>query len=151
MQVTALAQMQILADLPADSRDVILKQLSEQQARLQKAASTLGVSEDVTKMRFNQTDAITWVAQHMSGANTDDLVRAIDSIWRSGSAAAHAQYHYGVLRVDRSEIVREEDGRSVVRLRGNLENDVGPALTGATLILNEAFRLYDARRVAPYS
>lgn len=84
----------------------------------------------------------------MHGIDDDLLIGATQAIWRSGSAAAHAQYHFGVMRLDRNEVVREESGGSIVRLRGDLNNDVGPAIAAATMTLSEAFRLYDLRRVA---
>lgn len=98
-------------------------------------------------MRFNQTKAIDWVAEHMHGVDDDLLIGATQSVWRSGSAAAHAQYHFGIMRFDRNEIVRDVVGSSVVRLRGDLDNDVGPALAAAAMTLSEAFRLYDLRSV----
>ncbi len=82
-----------------------------------------------------------------SGVKAHLLIGATQAIWRSGSAAAHAQYHFGVMRLDRNEVVREESGSSTVRLRGDLDNDVGPAIAAATMTLSEAFRLYDLRRV----
>ena len=132
---------------PDAARVALLDGLRAKQAALQGVAGKLSVSEDVTKMRFNQTDAIDWVATHMHGVDDDLLIGATQAIWRSGSAAAHAQYHFGVLRAGQNEVVRDEAGGQILRLRGSLETDVGPALAGATMTLNEAFRLYDLRRV----
>jgi hypothetical protein len=146
VQVTSFRDMNIPAGKPEESRTGFLKRLRERQASLQMAATELGLAEDATKIRFNQTEAIDCVAEHMQGVDDDLLIGATQAIWRSGSAAAHAQYHFGVMRVDRNEVVREESGGSIVRLRGDLENDVGPALAEATMTLNEAFRLYDLRR-----
>lgn len=147
MQVTSFRDMRIPDGKPDAARVGLLNELQAKQAALQSVAGKLSVSEDVTKMRFNQTDAIDWVATHMHGVDDDLLIGATQAIWRSGSAAAHAQYHFGVLRAGQNEVIRDEAGGQILRLRGSLETDVGPALAGATMTLNEAFRLYDLRRV----
>jgi hypothetical protein len=147
VQITSFRDMQIPEGKPEEARTGLLGQLRERQANLQKVATALGVQEDVTKMRFHQTGAIDWVAQRMHGVDDDLLIGATQAIWRSGSAAAHAQYHFGIMRLDRNELIREESGGSIVRLRGDLVNDVGPAIAAATMTLSEAFRLYDLRRV----
>ena len=148
VQVTSFRDMQIPEGKPEEARTGLLEQLHERQANLQKVATALDIQEDITKIRFHQTGAIDWVAQHMHGVDDDLLIGATQAIWRSGSAAAHAQYHFGIMRLDRNEVVREESGGSIVRLRGDLDNDVGPAIAAATMTLGEAFRLYDLRRVA---
>lgn len=148
VQVTSFRDMQIPEGKPARARTGLLEQLRDRQTDLQRVATALGVQEDVAKIRFHQTGAIDWVAQHMHGVDDDLLIGATQAIWRSGSAAAHAHYHFGVMRLDRNEVVREESGGSIVRLRGDLDNDVGPAIAAATMTLNEAFRLYDLRSVA---
>lgn len=148
VQVTSFRDMQIPEGKPEEARTGLLEQLRERQASLQRVAAALGLREDVTKIRFHQTGAIDWVAQHMHGVDDDLLIGATQAIWRSGSAAAHAQYHFGVMRLDRNEVACEESGGSIVRLRGDLNNDVGPAIAAATMTLSEAFRLYDLRRVA---
>ena len=147
VQVTSFRDMRIPAGKPDAARSGFLKELQDKQHTLQRVAGSLGMTEDVTKMRFNQTEAIDWVATHMHGVDDDLLIGATQAIWRSGSAAAHAQYHFGVLRAGQNEVVRDESGGQILRLRGSLETDVGPALAGATLTLSEAFRLYDLRRV----
>lgn len=148
VQMTSFRDMQIPQGKPAEARTGLLKQLAERQASLQEVATTLGINEDVAKTRFQQTKAIDWVARHMHGVDDDLLIGATQAVWRSGSAAAHAQYHFGVMRLDRNEVVREGPDSSTVRLRGDLDNDVGPALAAATMTLSEAFRLYDLRRVS---
>lgn len=148
VQVTSFRDMRIPDGKPEGARAGLLEQLRARQASLQAAASVLGSREDVTKVRFNQTKAIDWVAEYMHGVDDDLLIGATQAIWRSGSAAAHAQYHFGILRMSRNEIVRDVPNGSIMRLRGDLENDVGPALVAATLTLNEAFRLYDLRRIS---
>ena len=148
VQMTSFRDMKIPDGKPEEARTGLLEQLRERQAGLQVVATALGMTEDVTKIRFNQTKAIDRVTEHMHGVDDDLLIGATQAVWRSGSAAAHAQYHFGIMRVDRNEIVRDAGGGSVVRLRGDLESDVGPALAAATMTLSEAFRLYDLRRVS---
>lgn len=148
VQVTSFRDMQIPEGKTEKARTGLLEQLRDRQTDLQRVATAIGVQEDVAKIRFHQTGAIDWVAQHMHGVDDDLLIGATQAIWRSGSAAAHAQYHFGVMRLDRNEVVHEESGGSIVRLRGDLDNDVGPAIAAATMTLNEAFRLYDLRSVA---
>lgn len=145
VQVTSFREMRVSEGKPGKARTGLLEQLRVRQAGLQRVATTLGVKESVAKMKFNQTEAIDWVAEHLHGVDDDLLIGATQSIWRSGSAAAHAQYHFGVMRVDRNEVVREESGGQIMRLRGDLDRDVGPALAAAAMTLNEAFRLYDLR------
>lgn len=146
-QVTGFRTMRIEPGRPDEARIDMLRQLEERQAALQLVADELGLTADVKKIRFNQTDAIDWVAEHMHGVGNDLLIGATQSIWRSGSAAAHAQYYFGIMRMDRNLAVRDGAGSSIVQLRGDLETDVGPALAAAFMTLNEAFRLYDLRRV----
>lgn len=139
--------MRIEPGRPDEARIDMLRQLEERQAALQLVADELGLTVEVKKIRFNQTDAIDWVAEHMHGVGNDLLIGATQSVWRSGSAAAHAQYYFGIMRMDRNLAVRDGAGSSIVQLRGDLETDIGPALAAAFMTLNEAFRLYDLRRV----
>ncbi|HRP99120.1 MAG TPA: hypothetical protein PK781_01520 [Terrimesophilobacter sp.] len=143
-QLTSFRDMVLPDGKPDQARAQLLARLRQRQVQLQAVASKLDVPEDVGKMRFNQTEAIDWVAQHMHDEQI--LVGATQSIWRSGSAAAHAQYHFALMRLDRNEAASNGDGSSLMKLRGDLENDVGPALAAGTLTLSEAFRLYDLRR-----
>lgn len=145
-QVTFLREMRLPQGVAEKTRAESIERLRDRQAGLQKVATLLGVKLDVPKIRFNQTAAIDWVAEHMHGTENDLLVGATQAIWRSSSAAAHAQFQFGIMRMDRSEVLDGESGSSVVRLRGDLETDVGPALAAAFMTLNEAFRLYDLRR-----
>jgi hypothetical protein len=148
VQMTSFRDTQIPEGKPEEARTGILKHLGERLASLPKVATALGIMKSVTKIRLHQTRAIDWVAQHMHGVDNDLLIGATQAIWRSGSAAAHVQYHFGVMRLDRNEVVREASDSSVVRLHGYLDNDVGPALAAATMTLNEAFRIYDLRRLS---
>lgn len=147
-QVQHVRDMRVPDGKPAEARAELVGQLRARQSDLQKVADTRSVAEDVTTMRFNQTAAVDWVAEHTYGIDGDLLIGAMQAVWRSGSAAAHGQYHFGLMRFDRSDVMRETPTGSVVRLRGDLESDVGPALAAATMTLSEAFRLYDLRRVA---
>lgn len=146
-QLTAVRDVKMPQDVSEAARTEFVEQLRERQADLQKVATALGIKQGVAKIRFNQTRAIDWVAERMHGVDNDLLIAGTQFVWRSGSAAAHAQYHFGIMRMDRSEVTREEPGSSIVKLRGDLETDVGPALAAATMTLSEAFRLYDLRRV----
>lgn len=145
-QVTFLREMRLPLGVAEATRTESIQRLRERQAGLQTVAVSLGMNLEVVKIRFNQTSAIDWVAEHMHGVDNDLLVGATQAIWRSSSAAAHAQFQFGVMRMDRSEVLDVGSGNSVVRLRGDLESDVGPALAAAFMALNEAFRLYDLRR-----
>lgn len=86
--------------------------------------------------------------RNLHGVRDDLLIGGTQAVWPSGSEAAHAPYHFVVMRFDQKENVHEESGGSIVRLRGNLNNDVGPALAAATITLNEAFQLYNVRRAS---
>lgn len=145
-QVTFLREMRLPQGMAEATRTESLDQLHARQAGLQEVAASLGVKLEVPKIRFNQTTAIDWVAEHMHGVDNDLLVGATQAVWRSSSAAAHAQLQFGIMRMDRSEVLDGESVGSVVRLRGDLDADVGPALAAAFMTLNEAFRLYDLRR-----
>lgn len=101
----------------------------------------------VNRLRLNQTDAIDWVAAHMHGVD-NLLIGGTQFVWRSGSAAAHAQLHFGLQCMDRDVFVDNDSGRRFLQLRGSVEDDVGPAMGATVLTLSEAFRLYDLRRVA---
>lgn len=148
-QVTFIREMRLPPGVARSTRDATIAQLRERQAGLQAVATSLGVTLEVPKIRFNQTTAIDWVAEHMHGVDNDLLIGATQAMWRSSSAAAHAQYQFGIMRTDRNEVLEGETGDAVVRLRGDLESDVGPALAVAVMTLNEAFRLYDLRRARP--
>lgn len=87
VQITSFRDMRIPAGKPEAARSGFLKELQDKQDMLQGVARNLGLTEDVTKMRFNQTKAIDWVATHMHGVDDDLLIGATQSIWRSGSAA----------------------------------------------------------------
>ena len=97
-------------------------------------------------MRLNQTQAIEWVAENMHGAEDDLFIGATQAIWGTGSSAAHGRYHFGLMRLERSDPVSAEANHSVARFYGDRENDVGPALAAGAMTLSEAFRLYDLRR-----
>jgi hypothetical protein len=146
-QIAGLRSMKVPEGKPEQARVGVLEQLLERHTSLQAVGTKLGVSESVAGMKFNQTAAIDWVAEHMHGVEDDLLVGATQAVWRSGSAAAHAQYHFGIMRMDRNEVIDEDAASHVVRLRGDLDSDVGPAVAAAAMTLSEAFRLYDLRRV----
>lgn len=147
-QVTSFDGLRVPHGNPEDARAEFVGQLRERQQSLQGVATVLGLREDVAKMRLNQTKAIDWVAEHMHDAKDDLLIGATQSIWRTGSAAAHGQYHFGLMRFERSDPIAAEGNHSVARLYGHLDNDVGPALAAGAMTLSEAFRIYDLRRAS---
>ncbi len=58
VQVTSFRDMKIPDGKPQEARADLLDQLRERQASLQSVAKSLSMTEDVTKIRFNQTKAI---------------------------------------------------------------------------------------------
>lgn len=131
----------------AEARSSYIDQIGVRQRSLATVAFALGIDEDVEKMRFNQTNAIDWVAKHLHGFEDEVSLGAMQAVWRSSSAAAHAQYSFGIARARQGEEPENGGGQAIVNIYGNLERDVGPALIAASLTLNEAFRLYDIRRI----
>lgn len=148
VQVTAMDDLRLQDDTSAKAHDSQVSLLRDRQRSLQLVADALGTKEDVSRMKFNQTEAIAWVARHMHGVDDNLLVGATMAVWRAGSAAAHAQYHFGARRADRPGVPHQRQDSSLVRLRGDLTKDVGPALAAAAMTLSEAFRLYDLRGVS---
>lgn len=150
-QITAIGNLPAVDSESEEVQQKLLEQLRERQSGLQATAVALGIERDVENLRLNQTEAIKWVARSVPDLDDDLLASGVQAIWRSGSAAAHAQYHYGVMRAAKDETVPEQSGSSIVRLSGDLDKDIGPALAAAAMVLNEAFRLFDLRRVAHLS
>lgn len=146
VQATSFDTMTVPEGEPERALSDLVGQIRSKQLALQSIATELGISEPVAKMRLNQTRVIDWVATYMHGEGSELLVGGNQSIWRSGSAASHAQMHFGLMRQEQNEILSDGAGATVLKFRGNLEMDVGPAMVGALLALNEAFRLYDLRR-----
>ena len=130
-----------------DVKDRKLQEIQEQQSELQSLASKLDIAENVRTMRVNQTKVITDSIPAITGEDDGPFADSLRYIWRSGSAAAHGQYHFGASRVGPEDVVSSAGGKSTVRLTGSLEGDVGPAVAGAYLVLQYVFKLYDARRV----
>lgn len=130
----------------ARAEDLIAR-VEEQQARLQEVAERLGSSEQVAKMRYNLTDAVDWAAKKLRDDEGGHLEMAFRSLWNTGSAAAHGQMIYALMRPGQQEVVHQDERGSVVHLTSSLEHDVGPAFVGAFLVANQAFRLYDLRRL----
>lgn len=124
-----------------------IQEIRERQAKLQRLATKLGVEEKVQTMRVNQTNVINDTIPAVVREDDGQLANALRYIWRSGSAAAHGQYHFGLDRVGPEDVVSSEGGKSTVRLTGSLEGDVGPAVSGAFLVLQRVFELYDSSRV----
>ncbi|WP_434317518.1 hypothetical protein [Leifsonia sp. P73] len=123
----------------AQARDV--EELKKQLEECREAATALGLPKSSTA-KLNNTDVITEAAKQLH----EDPVAAsgVQLLWRTGSAAAHGQRAYALMRMN-SNVVQGEGPRKVMQLRGDLVHDVGPAAAAATLAANEAFRLFDLR------
>lgn len=133
-------------DQEAESaRDELLRLITDRQDTLRGAATALGIVEDVRKMKMDQTQVMSRVEEHLRSTDVDEAMFLRD-MWRLASAAAHAQFHYGAARAELQGETAQY-GSAVAQLRGELSRDTGPAIAAATLVLNEAFRLYDLRRV----
>lgn len=122
-----------------------LSSLETSRESLRKVADKLEIPNDLSKLRFNQTEAVNWVANYLDDQDPL-LISAYNSLWRSGSAAAHAQPYFGLTRINVDEINPDGKGGGEAYLRGDLANDVGPAFAGVSLVLGKAFQLYDQRR-----
>jgi hypothetical protein len=114
------------------------------ESRLASCAETvesLGLARS-SMAKVNNTEVITEAAKQLH----DDPVAAsgVQLLWRVGSAAAHGQRSYAIMRMNRN-VVRTDGTKTVMELRGDLEHDVGPSTAAAALAVNEAFRLFDLR------
>lgn len=146
--IVGLKDMALPEGKPDVARTEFIDQLRDRQASLQQAAVAIGNTEDVSRMKFNQTGVVNWVSKYMLDHSDDPMIAgAFQTIWRDGSAAAHGQLQYAIMRMHQNETVSREGGNTVVHMRGNLSQDVGPAFVGTVLVLNECFRLYDLRRM----
>jgi hypothetical protein len=118
-----------------------VEELTKQIRECHKTAKALGLPNSSTARLVN-TDVITEAAKQLH----DDPVAAsgVQLLWRTGSAAAHGQRAYALMRMN-SNVVQNEGDRKVMQLRGDLVHDVGPAAAAAALATNEAFRLFDLR------
>lgn len=147
VQVVAINDFTTGEDTKA-AKDEAISDLQNRQDNLQVIAEELGSTEDVRKMKVDQTGNIAAIISGSDETKKDaDLANGLRYIWRSGSAAAHAQHHYGHARIGRDDVVGLEGGKHIVRLAGDLAKDVGPAIGGAVLTLSSVFKLYDAGRV----
>lgn len=125
-------------------RDADLLKLAERQDRLAATAASIGVREDVRRIKVDTTDAIANAAGFL---RSDPVASSgVQLLWRTGSAVAHAQRSHALLRLDRSELVSHGEGVSSYQLRGDLVRDIGPAAAAVFLMLGEALRLWDLRR-----
>ncbi|OJX73107.1 hypothetical protein [Leifsonia sp. 71-9] len=118
-----------------------VEELNKQLEECRHTAATLGLPKSSTA-KLNNTDIITEAAKQLH----DDPVAAsgVQLLWRTGSAAAHGQRAYALMRMN-TNVVENDGERRVMQLRGDLVHDVGPAVAAATLAANEAFRLFDLR------
>ncbi|OLT55264.1 hypothetical protein BJF89_16040 [Corynebacterium sp. CNJ-954] len=147
VQITTLKSLSLPDGEPDTARVEAVQRLRQRQEILRNTAGQLGITEKVEQMRFNQTEAIDWVARRMPDSDDPFLLAAMQTIWRSGSAAADAQRQFALMRMGPHELGEGVDGTRIMKLRGDLDTDVGPALGGAALTLSEAFRLYDLSRL----
>lgn len=147
VQVAAINDFTTVEDTKA-AKDQASQDLRARQDALQVIAEELGSTEDVLKMKVDQTGNVATIISESDDTKKDvDFANGLRHIWRSGSAAAHAQHHYGHSRIGRDNVVGMEGGKHVVMLTGDLAKDVGPAIAGAVLTLGRVFELYDAGRV----
>lgn len=123
----------------AQERDA--EELETQRKECREVAASLGLLKSSTA-RLNNTEVITDVAKQLH----EDPMAASGTqlLWRTGSAAAHGQRAFAVMRMNRN-VVQDDGARNVLQLRGDLVLDVGPAAASAALAVNEAFRLFDLR------
>lgn len=147
VQVAAINDFRTGEDTKA-AKDQAINDLRARQDALQFIAEELDSTEDVRKMKVDQTGNVATIISESEDTKKDvDFANGLRHIWRSGSAAAHAQHHYGHSRIGRDNVVGKEGGKHVVMLTGDLSKDVGPAIAGAVLTLGRVFELYDAGRV----
>lgn len=146
VQFTAINDFATLEETE-DAKNQKVRNIRERQSALQELATKLDIVENVRTMRLHQTRVIADILPVITGEENGLLADGLRYIWRSASAAAHGQYHFGADRVGPEDVVSSKGGKSTVRLTGSLENDVGPAIAGVYLILQHVFELYDARRV----
>lgn len=146
VQFTAINDFATLEETE-DAKNQKVRNIRERQSALQELATKLDIVENVRTMRLHQTRVIADILPVITGEENGLLADGLRYIWRSGSAAAHGQYHFGADRVGPEDVVSLKGGKATVRLTGSLENDVGPAIAGVYLVLQHVFELYDARRV----
>jgi len=126
-----------------------LAHLQQRQEHLQESANHLGITEQVARMKLNNTMVITTVADQLHAGDDPVVASGVQLLWRTGSAVAHAQRSHAIRRLARDHNRRNVDGTTTARLRGDLVHDVGPAAAAVALTLSEGFRLYDERRQNP--
>lgn len=127
------------------AKELSLQRLLDRQDELQAIANELGSTENVRRMRLNQTDIVSDVAEQWNDSEAGEyLGDGFPHIWRTGSAAAHGQYHFGASRVSPEDLMGSEGTSAVARLKGDLANDVGPALAAVFFVLLKAFQIYDS-------
>lgn len=118
------------------------KVLTERLDLCHETVGKLGLAKS-SKAALNNTEVVTFAALHLH----EDPVAAsgVQLLWRMGSAAAHGQRSYALIRMDRNVISAGADGKRTMEFRGDLVHDIGPSAAAAALAVNEAFRLFDLR------
>lgn len=130
------------------AKDQEINDLQARQAALQAIAEELDSTENVRKMKVDQTGNVAAIISELDDTKKNvNFANGLRHIWRSGSAAAHAQHHYGHIRTGPDNVVGLEGEKHVVLLKGDLAKDVGPAIAAVFLTLGRMFEQYDARRV----
>lgn len=102
-----------------------------------------------SEWRFHQTKTIKKVSEYLDTENDPWLQTAFNLLWRSGSGAAHGQLHFALLRMDTKNIEESPDGTKLVKIFGDFEGEIAPAVGGVFLTLKKAFDLFDERRKKP--
>ncbi|GAA4160917.1 hypothetical protein GCM10022286_17720 [Gryllotalpicola daejeonensis] len=126
--------------LKAQVRDA--KALTERLDLCRGTVAELGLAKS-SNAALNNTDVVNFAARHIH----DDpaATSGVEPLWRMGSAAAHGQRSFALMRMDRNVVTTGADGKRTVELRGDIVHDIGPAAAAAALAVNEAFRLFDLR------
>ena len=136
-QIKAINSWTTVPNTALDSaKSVELQRLRGDLAGLAQVAADLSFNQELSRFSLNQTRIIQWVAGEMY-LNEPEKVNAIDSLWRTGSAAAHGQRHFGAQRYEMSS-----DGSTI--LAGSLE-DIGPAAVTAVAISTRAWDTFAQR------
>lgn len=123
------------------ARALDVEQLKKQLEECRNVATSLELPKSST-VNLNNTEVITEAAKQLH--NHTKAASGTQLLWRTGSAAAHGQRAYAIMRMNRN-LVQDHRGRKVMQLRGDLVQDVGPAAAAAALVAKEAFRLFDLR------
>lgn len=147
-QIKAARELPILDDAQGETHAEYMSRLEKARANLERVGTSLGSTTPISSMGVNQTQVVKFVADRY---DDDELFAAgLKYLWRSGSAAAHAQFHYAMSRLDYGDLSDQGDGFRMARFGGDVDRDLVPSLAGPLLVLQEAFKYYDLRRESPF-